>query len=243
MLVINQQIPNVEEITDGLACKVVTFGTDPSADYSAADIAHDEVGDSSFDVMHDGQKMGRMALSVTGEHNVLNALSAIAAADILGIPFVSMQKGLKEFRGTDRRFEYKGAKNGFTIIDDYAHHPTEIRATLTAAENYPHKEVWCIFQPHTYTRTKALFDEFVDALSTTDHVILADIYAARETDTLGVSAEQIAEALKKKGCDAYYLPSFEKIEEFVLERCQKGDVLITMGAGDVVNIGEKLLQD
>ena len=243
VLVINQQIPNVEEITDGLACKVVTFGTDPSADYSAADIAHDEVGDSSFDVMHDGQKMGRMALSVTGEHNVLNALSAIAAADILGIPFVSMQKGLKEFRGTDRRFEYKGAKNGFTIIDDYAHHPTEIRATLTAAENYPHKEVWCIFQPHTYTRTKALFDEFVDALSTTDHVILADIYAARETDTLGVSAEQIAEALKKKGCDAYYLPSFEKIEEFVLERCQKGDVLITMGAGDVVNIGEKLLQD
>ena len=243
VLVINQQIPNVEEITDGLACKVVTFGTDPSADYSAADIAHDEVGDSSFNVMHDGQKMGRMALSVTGEHNVLNALSAIAAADILGIPFVSMQKGLKEFRGTNRRFEYKGTKNGFTIIDDYAHHPTEIRATLTAAENYPHKEVWCIFQPHTYTRTKALFDEFVDALSTTDHVILADIYAARETDTLGVSSEQIAEALKKKGCDAYYLPSFEKIEEFVLERCQNGDVLITMGAGDVVNIGEKLLQD
>ena len=103
--------------------------------------------------------------------------------------------------------------------------------------------MWCIFQPHTYTRTKALFDEFVDALSTTDHVILADIYAARETDTLGVSSEQIAEALKKKGCDAYYLPSFEKIEEFVLERCQKEDVLITMGAGDVVNIGEKLLQD
>ena len=103
--------------------------------------------------------------------------------------------------------------------------------------------MWCIFQPHTYTRTKALFDEFVDALSTTDHVILADIYAARETDTLGVSSEQIAEALKKKDCDAYYLPSFEKIEEFVLERCQKGDVLITMGAGDVVNIGEKLLQD
>ena len=116
---------------------------------------------------------------------MLNALSAIAAADILGIPFVSMQKGLKEFRGTNRRFEYKGTKNGFTIIDDYAHHPTEIRATLTAAENYPHKEVWCIFQPHTYTRTKALFDEFVDALSTTDHVILADIYAARETGYTG----------------------------------------------------------
>ena len=125
-----------------------------------------------------------------------------------------------------------------TIIDDYAHHPTEIAATLTAATHYPHREIWCIFQPHTYTRTKALFPEFVEALSHTDHVILADIYAARETDTLGVSSKQIADELKAKGCDAYYFPSFEEIENFCLTHCQKGDVLITMGAGDVVNIGE-----
>ena len=128
-----------------------------------------------------------------------------------------------------------------TIIDDYAHHPTEIAATLTAATHYPHREIWCIFQPHTYTRTKALFSEFVEALSHTDHVILADIYAARETDTLGVSSKQIADELKAKGCDAYYFPSFEEIENFCLTHCQKGDVLITMGAGDVVNIGETLL--
>ena len=151
------------------------------------------------------------------------------------------KKCLKSFHGTDRRFEYKGEVNGFTIIDDYAHHPTEINATLTAAKEYPHKEVWCIFQPHTYTRTKALFPEFVDALTHADHVILADIYAARETDTLGMSSEMIAEKLKKKGCDAYYFPSFEEIESFCLDRCQKGDVLITMGAGNVVNIGENLL--
>lgn len=241
-LVINHAIPDLAEITEGLACNVVTFGTDPAADYSAAEIAHDELGDSSFDVLHSGEKMGRMELSVTGEHNVLNALSAIATADILKIPFASMQKGLKDFRGTNRRFEYKGVRDGFTVIDDYAHHPTEIQATLTAAENYPHREVWCVFQPHTYTRTKALFDEFVEALSGTDHIVLADIYAARETDTLGVSSEQIADALKAKGCDAYYLPSFEEIETFLLEKCQKGDVLITMGAGDVVNIGETLLK-
>lgn len=100
-----------------------------------------------------------------------------------------------------------------------------------------------MFQPHTYTRTKALFDEFVDALSDTEHIVLADIYAARETDTLGVSSEQIAEALKARGCDAYYLSSFDEIEKFLLENCRKGDVLITMGAGDVVNIGESLLQE
>ena len=173
---------------------------------------------------------------------MLNALSAIVTADVLGIPFASMQKGLAEFAGTDRRFEYKGERNGFTVIDDYAHHPTEIKATLTAVKNYPHREVWCVFQPHTYSRTKALFDEFAEALSDTDHIVLADIYPARETDTLGVSSEQLAEALKLLGCDAHYLPSFGAIEEFLLANCEKGDVLITMGAGDVVNIGESLLK-
>ena len=241
VLVINQQIPNVEEITDGLACKVVTFGTDPSADYSAADIAHDEVGDSSFDVMHDGQKMGRMALSVTGEHNVLNALSAIAAADILGIPFVSMQKGLKEFRGTDRRFEYKGAKNGFTIIDDYAHHPTEIRATLTAAENYPHKEV-CIFQPHTYTRTKALFDEFVDALSTTDHVIL-QIYVAKERRIHWEYPQQITRSIEEKGLTHIICRLLRRSKNGSGERCQKGGCVDNYGSRRCCKYRRKLLQD
>ena len=128
-----------------------------------------------------------------------------------------------------------------TIIDDYAHHPTEIAATLKSAAHYPHKKLWCIFQPHTYTRTKALFSEFAEALAHADHVILADIYAARETDTLGISSEQLAAAVKEHGCDATYLPSFAAIEEFVTAHCQPGDLLITMGAGDVVNIGEDLL--
>ena len=242
-LVINGDIDKIEEITSDLSCRVITFGKEASLDYSAANITYNEQGNASFDVVKNGQNVAHLALAVGGEHNVYNALAAIAVADILGVPAETIQTGLASFHGTDRRFEYKGEVGGVTIIDDYAHHPTEIAATLKSAAHYPHKKLWCIFQPHTYTRTKALFDEFVDALSTTDHVILADIYAARETDTRGVSSEQFAEALKKKDCDAYYLPSFEEIEEFVLERCQKGDVLITMGAGDVVNIGEKLLQD
>ena len=153
-----------------------------------------------------------------------------------------IEKGLLSFSGTDRRFEYKGTLDGITIVDDYAHHPTEIKATLKAAKHYPHNELWCVFQPHTYTRTKAFFNEFAEALSHADHLVLADIYAARETDTLGVSSKALAEEVKKLGTDAYYFPSFAEIEDFLKEHCSSGDLLITMGAGDVVNIGEDLLK-
>ncbi len=240
-LIINGEIDRLGEITEGLPCKVVTFGCDHSMNYSAVNIAHNRLGEASFDFLKDGVFVERISLSVNGIHNVTNALAALAAADLLHIPVETARRGLKDFTGTDRRFEYKGEFNGVTVIDDYAHHPTEIAATLTAARHYPHREIWCLFQPHTYTRTKALFPEFVEALSHTDHVILADIYAARETDTLGISSEAIADALKEQGCDAYYFPSFEEIEAFCQEHCQKDDMLITMGAGDVVNIGETLI--
>ena len=241
-LIINGDIERLNGLTDGLSCKVVTYGTGSALDYSAANISHNELGNASFDFIKKGNFMSRITLSVNGEHNVSNALAALAAADLLGIPVCEASEGLKKFRGTKRRFEYKGEVNGITIIDDYAHHPTEIKATLMAARHYPHREIWCVFQPHTFTRTKALFHEFVEALSYTDHIILADIYAARETDTLGISSADIAEELCKTGADAYYLPSFEKIEAFCMEKCKKGDMLITMGAGDVVNIGDSLLE-
>ena len=197
-LVINGDIDRLDEITGDLDCKIVTYGTNPSATYHAANVTHDELGEASFDLVKNGEFVDRISLSVSGDHNVSNALAALAVADLLDVNVSVAKKGLKEFHGTDRRFEYKGETNGVTIIDDYAHHPTEIAATLTAATHYPHREIWCIFQPHTYTRTKALFPEFVEALSHTDHVILADIYAARETDTLGVSSKQIADELKAK---------------------------------------------
>ncbi|MBQ6354619.1 MAG: UDP-N-acetylmuramate--L-alanine ligase, partial [Lachnospiraceae bacterium] len=125
--------------------------------------------------------------------------------------------------------------------DDYAHHPTEINATLSMARHYAHREIWCVFQPHTFTRTKALFNEFVDVLSKADHIILPEIYAARETDTLGMSSELLADALRKRGVDAYFIPDFEKIETFILENCQENDLLITMGAGNVVKIADDLI--
>ncbi|MDE6319401.1 MAG: UDP-N-acetylmuramate--L-alanine ligase, partial [Lachnospiraceae bacterium] len=180
--------------------------------------------------------------NVHGEHNIANALASIALAKYLHIPDEMTAAGLSAFEGTNRRFEYKGQADGVNIIDDYAHHPTEIRATLNAAAKYPHKKLWCVFQPHTYTRTKAFLEEFAAALSLADEIVLADIYAAREKDTLGVSAKTLQEKIISLGHSCHYFPSFEEIEKFLLKNCTKDDLLITMGAGDVVKIGETLLQ-
>ena len=242
LLIINHDIDNYREITEGLACRVVTFGSAPDADYYADEVTYDEFAHPTFRVTKQGKAGSSYHLNVPGEHNVLNALASIALADSLGIPAETIQKGLMNFSGTDRRFQYKGEVNGFTIIDDYAHHPTEIKATLQAARHYPHRDIWCVFQPHTYTRTKAFFDQFAEALTLADHVILADIYAARETDTLGISSRDLAERARELGADAYYFPSFEEIEKFLLEKCIPGDLCITMGAGNVTDIGENLLQ-
>lgn len=179
---------------------------------------------------------------VPGEHNVHNAMASIVLADLLGIDSRTIQKAFLEFSGTDRRYERKGERNGVSIIDDYAHHPTEITATLRAASHYPHRSLWCVFQPHTYSRTKAFLPEFAEALALADHVVLADIYPARETDDLGISSKDLQEEILRLGADCTYLPTFEEIENFLLENCINGDLLITMGAGDVVKIGESLLQ-
>ena len=241
-LVINGDIKDYPEIYRGLSCNVVTYGSSSDFDYSADNITYDENGRVSFDLILHGEKTDHICLSVTGDHNVSNALSAIAVADLLDIPMAVTKKGLLSFTGTDRRFEYKGEFNGVTVVDDYAHHPTEIEATLKAAQHSPHNSVWCVFQPHTYTRTKAFFHEFAEALSHADHLVLADIYAARETDTLGISSADLAKETAKLGTDTHYYPSFEEIEAFLKENCHPGDLLITMGAGDVVTVGEDLLR-
>ena len=234
-------IENYQEIIEAAKGKVITFGHSRGNDYSAGDIQYDDYAHPSFDLYIGGEKKERLTLGVAGEHNVYNALAAIAVSLENGISMDAIRVGLAHFTGTNRRFEKKGEVNGFTIIDDYAHHPHEIEATLKTAQNYPHKTLWCIFQPHTYTRTKAFLPQFAEALSLADKVILADIYAARETDTLGISSEDIVKLLKEKGKEAWYLPTFDEIEKFVMEHCTQGDLLITMGAGDVVNVGENLL--
>ena len=240
-LIINADTPEYQSITEGLSCQVITYGLENNADYTASDITYDEFGHASFHVKYKGSDLGRCSLMVPGSHNVSNALSAVAAGRLLNLPWEVIADGLLSFTGTDRRFQYKGTVGGVTIIDDYAHHPTEIEATLKAAANYPHCKVWCVFQPHTYTRTKALLPEFAQALTLADHVVLADIYAARETDTLGISSEDLADRIRELGTPCEYFPTFDEIENFLLENCTQGDLLITMGAGDVVNIGEQLL--
>ena len=242
-LIINAEIDNWEEIAKDLPCKVVTFSSEPGADYYPSDITFDKNGHPSF-TLHGPASCGadtEITLCVPGMHNIGNALAAVAAADRLDIPRSASAKGLSLFKGTDRRFQYKGERNGFTIIDDYAHHPTEIEATLRAARACPYSRIICVFQPHTYTRTKSFMSGFAKALSLADIVILADIYAARETDTLGISSRTLQEEIKKLGHDCLYFPTFSEIEEYLLANCRKNDLVITMGAGNVDKIGENLL--
>ena len=241
-LIINADTPHYQDIIKDLSCKIITYGLEHEAQYQATDITYDKYGHASFTVLKDGRKAGSFYLKVPGSHNVSNALAAIALARLLQIPNDVIIKGLGSFTGTDRRFQYKGEVAGVTIVDDYAHHPTEIQATLNAAHNYPHKKLWCVFQPHTYTRTKAFFHEFADALSLADKIVLADIYAARETDPGDIHSKDIQKLLLEKGKEAYYFPSFEEIEKFLREKCINGDLLITMGAGDVVLVGEALIK-
>lgn len=243
VLVINKHIDKLNEIIDGLPCKVITFGLEQDCDYAAADISFDKKGHGCYTLVRNGQKTDmQVKLNVVGKHNISNSLAAIALSEYYGIDEASILSGLSDFVGTERRFELKGTFNGVTVIDDYAHHPTEITATLTAAQKYPHKHLWCVFQPHTYSRTRALLKEFAAALSNAENIVLADIYAAREQDPGDISSKTLQDELAKLGKKAYYFPSFEEIEKFLQEKCIDGDLLITMGAGNVVTIGESLVQ-
>ena len=240
-LIINGDIEQYEEITEGLACRVITYGSTPACDYYPTDIRFDEMGRTVFTAHGPGNMVQELHLGVPGLHNLYNALASLALSDCLELSRDVAVKALHQFSGTDRRFEYKGTIGGVTIIDDYAHHPTEIAATLQAASNYPHKKLWCVFQPHTYSRTKTFLPEFAQALLSADHIVLADIYAARETDTLGISSKDLQQALRDLGHSCEYFSTFDEIENFLLENCTPGDLLITMGAGDVHKIGENLL--
>lgn len=240
-IIINSEIGNYQTITEGLACRTLTYGLDPSASYYAKDITFNTQGCGNFILMHESAALGEITLSVPGNHNISNAVAACALALEMDIPFEHIRTALSVFGGTARRFEHKGNLGGITVIDDYAHHPTEITATLTAAQNYPHERLICVFQPHTYTRTKAFLKDFALALSHADLVVLADIYAAREQNTVGISSKDLLKELETLGCDCCYFPSFDEIENFLLKKCMNGDLLITMGAGDIVQVGEHLL--
>lgn len=242
VLIINADDPACKMITKGLTCKIITYSMSNKGEYTADLVTYDKRGNASFRALYKGNPIGNFSLQVPGQHNVSNALAAIALARELGIDAATIENGFESFHGTNRRFEYKGKmKCGATVIDDYAHHPTEIKATLHTAERVPHETIWCVFQPHTYTRTKALLPQFAEALSIADHVVLADIYAARELDIYGVSSRDLQAEIQKLGTDCDYFPSFEEIEDFLRANVKDGDLVITMGAGNIVQVGEDLI--
>lgn len=240
-LILNNEIKHLPSITQNLSCQILRYGFTKDCDYYASQITYDDKGLPSYRLNRRGEEVAVVSLGVPGKHNVSNSLAVFALSDILNLPLEKTLIALSRFSGTKRRFEYKGNLGGITIIDDYAHHPTEIAATLDAALARPHNRLICIFQPHTYTRTKAFLTEFALALSKADLIVLSDIYAAREINSIGISSLDLQREIEKLGKTCYYFPTFDEIENFLLENSINGDLLITMGAGDIVKVGENLL--
>ena len=234
-VVINGDDPNVIEASKGVECEIITYGK--NGEFSYENLEFDENGHGIFDVMHNGENLAKIHLSVGGTHNVSNALAVFAAAYRFGIDPETIARGISGFNGTKRRFEYKGEFNGAKVFDDYAHHPTEISATYDIAEKMPHNKIRVVFQPHTYSRTNALFDDFVKALSRFDDVIVTDIYAAREKNTIGISSKSIADKIE----NALYIPEFSEISEHLKATAEPNDIVITMGAGTITDLSKLLL--
>ncbi len=240
-LVINNDILNIDKITEGIKCNLITYGNN-EANWYSKNISYNENGFASFEIYKDDKNLGKLNLRLRGEHNIKNALAAAAAAFEMGIDIDTIKRGLEKFEGSRRRYEHKGEINGITIIDDYAHHPTEIKATLEAAKNSKYNKLYCVFQPHTFTRTKKLLKELSESFDLADYTLIVDIYSAREKDTGEIHSRDLVKAIEKRGKTAFYMSSFDEASEFLFKNCIHGDLLITMGAGDVNILGENMLR-
>lgn len=237
--------PFVKSLLPELQSQVITFGFSEQCDYYASNIQFNSFGMPAFDLYHKGERLCELQLSVPGEHNIANSLAAAACCHNLGIPMDIIASTLETFTGTQRRFDVIGVtKNNIKIVDDYAHHPTEIKATLSAAQNVPHKSLWCLFQPHTYTRTMALFDDFAESFEQADKIIMAEIYAAREKNIHKISSKELVNEIKRvhPGKEIYYFADFDQIASFVINNAEPGDLVITMGAGDIYKVAEIILE-
>lgn len=223
----------------------ITYGYNENCTYHIAEVSFGSDGMPVFSVNYLGENLGRVQLKVPGEHNILNAVGAFACCHQLGVEPKVIIETLGAFKGTQRRFDIVGTtENGVKLVDDYAHHPTEIKATLSAAHNIPHNKLWCLFQPHTYTRTLALFNEFAASFEEADVLLLADIYAAREKDIYKISSSELAEEIKREYPEkrVYYMSSFEEIANYVKKNAEEGDLVITMGAGDIYKVGDLIME-
>lgn len=233
---------NAMKVADTAECNILTYGLENLADYNATNIAFNKLGHPSFDVYFRSNKIGEFSLNIPGRHNILNSLASIAIAKNAGIDMEIIKNSLIEFRGTYRRFDIKGIENDITIIDDYAHHPTEIKATLEAALQFPHKRVWCLFQPHTYSRTRTLFKDFAKAFYNADKTIITDIYSAsREKDNGDIHSRDLVNEVNKNSNNAIYIKDFEEIADLIAREAEPGDIVFTMGAGDVFMLGQMIL--
>ncbi len=230
---VDQELRGVEQAT------VTRYGLGHNNDWRADQLTLNELG-SDFSVWHGGTCFGTFTLQIPGRHNVLNALAALTVADAVGVDAASIRKTLSSFKGAVRRFQVKGQVGGVVIVDDYAHHPSEIRATLAAArQRYAGRRLWAVFQPHTFTRTLALLDDFAQAFPDADRVIVADIFAARERVNPGISSRDLVQRIQHP--QVVYIPQIEEIVAHLKSNLRTGDVLITLGAGDVNRVGEQLM--
>ena len=223
--------------TEGIDADIVTFGFGENNTYSARNIQSGKYG-FSFDVFKDGKKLINISMHIPGHHNVLNGLAAFGVCYDMGVSAQGIKDAIEKFTGAGRRFEFLGEYGGFVLADDYAHHPTEIKATLSAAKHLDYNRVIAVFQPFTFSRTALLKDEFIEALSIADKVVLTPIMGSREVNTYGIKSEDIAVKLP----DAVIVDGFENIADKVIEIADKGDLVITMGGGDIYKAAHKIIE-
>lgn len=230
--------PEIIRALEGTGCNVLYYGLDSKMDYYADNVVY-KGGFPEFDVMKKGEKLCHISLNVPGEHNILNSLASIAVCDIYGIDARVAAKGIETFKGTHRRFEKMGELNGSPVIADYAHHPTEIRATLSTAKNFGAEKIWCVFQPHTFTRTRTLWNDFLTCFENADELILTDIYAAREMPDGITTSEKLADEMKNSAKNTVgYIKEFEYIAKYLKENVKNNDMIFIMGAGDIIKLAD-----
>ena len=234
--------PNVQSLIPKLKKRFTTYGLTTQADFQAKEIAFEGLS-TTFDVIHERREAGRLKLQMPGLHNVYNALATVATAFELNIPFQTIQETLRDFSGIQRRFQIKGEKKGILVVDDYGHHPVEIMATLRAARTGWERRVIAVFQPHRYTRTQALFQDFLTAFYDADVLILTDIYPAGEDRIEGVGARALCEGIREYGHkDAAYISDKKEIVDHLLHILTPGDMLITLGAGDIWQVADEVVK-
>ena len=243
LLVVNGDDKNCLDLPSYTEAKSLTYGiTNKNVDFFAVNIVFDDNGFPEFDVYSHDKFYDRIKLHVPGMHNVLNALSCIALCNEYGINKENIKNGLSVYTGVGRRFEYKGTIHGATIYDDYGHHPTEIIATAKALMNKKYNKSWIVFQPHTYSRTKLLMDDFAKALLNFDNIIVLDVYAARESNTYGITSKDLADKIKELGKEAKYISDFNECVQYLKQNVKEGDIILTQGAGTVTEIGNMLIK-